>query len=285
MTAPTLSPRSLLARELAGSEAELDLARACLLVAKEEYPQLCVELYQARLDQIAEEVKDRLANETAPVVVLDELISTLFRRRRFKGNRDAYYDPRNSFLNDVLDRSVGIPLTLGIVVLEVSWRLGLPVEGVSFPGHFLVRYRGEDVNLLIDPFDEGRIRFEDQAQELLDRVYGGLVRVQAEFMRRAGKRDMLARLLTNLKGVYLKVNDHRRALAAVERLLLVTPGAPGELRTRGLLLARLGRPVESAHQLEEYLRASPHAADAARLMRLIRDQRAGTDISDTLESM
>ena len=150
----------------------MNLARAALLVAQEEYPQLSVDLYLARLEQVAEEVKDRLANETAPLVVLDEVIRTLFGRRKFSGNRDAYHDPRNSFLNDVLDRGTGIPLTLGIVLLEVGWRLGLPLEGVNFPGNFLVRYLGSQIRLLIDPFDEGKVRFEDQAQELLDQGYG-----------------------------------------------------------------------------------------------------------------
>ncbi|MGB1780385.1 MAG: transglutaminase family protein, partial [Longimicrobiales bacterium] len=139
MSAPQRSPRHRLADELAGSDVELDLGRASLLIAAEEYPQLCVDLYLARLDQVAEEVKDRLANETAPLIVLEDLLKTLFERRKFRGNRKAYYDPRNSFLNDVLDRGAGIPLTLGIVLLEIGWRLQLPLEGVNFPGHFLVR--------------------------------------------------------------------------------------------------------------------------------------------------
>ena len=201
MSAPAVSPRRRLAEELARSEAEMNLARAALLIAKEEYPQLPIDLYLARLDQVAEEVKDRLANENAPLVVLNELLDTLYVRRGLSGNRGAYYDPRNSFLNDVLDRGLGIPLTLGIVVLETGWRLDLPVEGVNFPGHFLVRFRGDELALLVDPFDGGKIRFEDEAQELLDLVYGGVVRLQESFMRTAGKREMLMRLLTNLKGL------------------------------------------------------------------------------------
>ena len=172
----------------------MDLARAALLVAKEEYPQLSVDLYLARLDQVSEEVRDRLANETAPLIVLDELLKTLFGRRKFTGNREAYYDPRNFFLNDVLDRGVGIPLTLSIILLEIGWRLDLPLEGVNFPGHFLVRYAGDEVRLLIDPFDGGTMRFEDQAQELLDKAYGGMVSMRDAFLRAATKRDMLLRL-------------------------------------------------------------------------------------------
>jgi regulator of sirC expression with transglutaminase-like and TPR domain len=269
-----------LAEELARAEPDLDLARAALLIAREEYPQLSVELYLARLDQIAEEVKDRLADESAPLLVLQEMLDTLYRRRKFGANRKAYYDPRNSFLNDVLDRGVGIPLTLGMIVLEVGWRLGLPLEGVNFPGHFLIRHRGEALDLLVDPFDGGKIRFEDQAQELLDRAYGGVVRLQPSFVREATRRDMLVRLLTNLKGVYIRVHDHARALAAVERLLMLLPTAPLENRSRGILLARLGRREEAARQLEKYLRVAPGANDAARVEDMLRDLRAGRDPVD-----
>jgi len=270
---PAASPRQEFTFEVNRPKGEVDLARAALLVAKEEYPQLPVERYLGRLDQLAEEVKDRLDNETAPPVVLQELVATLYRRNGFRGNRKAYYDPRNSFLSDVLDRRTGIPLTLGMVVLEVGWRLGLPLEGVNFPGHFLVRHRGEGLHLLVDPFDRGRIRFEDQAQELLDRVYGGMVRVRDDFLRSASRRDMLVRLLTNLKGVYVNVHDHRRALAAVERILIIHPTAPAEIRDRGTLLARMGRTEEALEQLEWYLDYAPEASDAGRIRALVEELR------------
>ena len=275
MTAPQPSPRRLLADELSRSDPEMDLARAVLLVAKEEYPQLSVDLYLARLDQVAEEVKDRLANETASLIVLGEVIDTLYTRRKLSGNREAFYDPRNSFLNDVLDRGVGIPLTLGIVILEVSWRLGLPLEGVKFPGHFLVRYTGSEVRLLIDPFDGGRIRFEDDAQQFLDQGYGGMVSMREVFLRPSTKRDMLVRLLTNLKGIYTKSGDDRRSLAVVERLLMIMPTAPLVSRSRGMLLAKLGRHEEAARQLEAYLRVSPTADDTYNVQKLVRELRGG----------
>lgn len=275
LSTPQRSARHRLADELARSEAELDLGRAALLIAKEEYPQLSVDLYLARLDQVAEEVQDRLANETAPLVVMDELIQTLYRRRKFAGNRAAYYDPRNSFLNDVLDRGVGIPLTLGIVLMEIGWRLGLPLEGVNFPGHFLVRYAGTEVRLLIDPFDDGKIRFEDEAQQILDQAYGGMVSMRDDFLRATTKRDMLVRLLTNLKGIYTKIGDDRRALAVVERLLMISPTAPMESRSRGLLLARLGRHEEAARQLEAYLRVMPSADDRRDVQEMVNQLRSG----------
>ncbi len=284
MRAPARSARGLLSEAVQKSERDLELGRAVLLIAQEEYPQLPVERYMMRFDALAEATKDRLDDETAGPVVLQELIRTLYEREGFRGNKDAYHDPRNSFLNDVLDRRLGIPLTLGIILLEVGWRLELPLEGVNFPGHFLIRYRGASQNLLIDPFDNGRIRFEDEAQELLDQVYGGMVRMQDAFLRSATKRDMIHRLLVNLKGLYVNVRDDERALAVVERLLLLRPDSPGERRDRGMLLVKLGRSSEAKEQLRRYLEFAPQAADAPRIRSLVRRlEREGDAGSPELE--
>ncbi len=142
MDVPVSSTRSRLAEALSRSERDFQLGLAALYVAQEEYPQLPVERYMLRLDALAESVKDRLDNETAPLVVMREVIRTLFEQERLLGNKESYHDPRNSFLNDVLDRQLGNPVALSIILLEVGWRLDLPLEGVNFPGHFLVRYRG-----------------------------------------------------------------------------------------------------------------------------------------------
>jgi regulator of sirC expression with transglutaminase-like and TPR domain len=269
-----IPPRRAFAREVDQASEQVDLARAALLVAKEEYPQLSIERHLGRLDQLAEEVRDRIGNEGAALIVFQEVLRTLYQRNGFRGNREAYYDPRNSFLSDVLDRRKGVPLTLGIVVLEVGWRLGLPLEGVNFPGHFLVRFPGSVIRLLVDPFEGGRIWFEDQAQELLDRVYGGMVRVRPRFLKAAGKREMLVRLLANLKGIYLNVQDNDRALAAIERILVIHPTAAGQIRDRGTLLARMGRPGEALEQLEWYLDYAPGASDARRIRTLVEELKA-----------
>ena len=265
------TPRLRLAEMVTRPDSQIELATGALLIAAEEYPQLQVAPYLRRLDLLAERVHDRLSGETAPVIVLEQLGRVLFQEEGFQGNADAYYDPRNSFLNDVLDRQLGIPITLGIVMLEVGWRVGLPLCGVNFPGHFLVRYEGEVARLLIDPFDRGHVRWEDDGQSLLDRVYGGMVRMRDEFLRPATRTDILARVLTNLKGIYLNARDDERALAAIDRILMLRPFAAVELRDRGLLLARVGRKDEAVAELERYLDFSPAAPDAQRVRTLIQD--------------
>jgi len=280
MTAPAPSVRHEFAREVGQANELMNLARAALLVAKEEYPGLSVEPYLLRLDAMAEEVRDRLAGETAPPIVLSEVIEVLFQRHGLRGNRERYYDPRNSFLNDVMDRGVGIPLTLGILVLEVGWRVGLEVEGVNFPRHFLVRAPGQAKDLLVDPFRNGKIRFPDEAQELLDQHFGGGVRLQPTHLNRASKRDMIVRLLLNLKAIYRKSGDDARALAAVERILVIHPTSPSEIRDRGYLLARLGRNDEAVVQLKTYLTFVPSAGDADDVEALVREIRDSSDPLD-----
>lgn len=274
MSVPARSARARFADVVAVTQPEIDLALAALLVAAEEYPQLAPEPYLRRLDELAERVRDRLWDETAPIVMVQEASRVLFEEEGFRGNRMEYYDPRNSFLNDVIDRRMGIPITLSIVYLEVGWRLGLPVHGVNFPGHFLVRYAGEAVQLLVDPFQSGMVRFEDEAQDLLDHVYGGSVRMKSEFLRMADRRDILVRLLANLKSNYLNRRDDVRALAAIERILLVRPDSADDERDRGIVLTRLGREGEAAEALERYLTLVPDAPDTARV-RLLLDQLEG----------
>lgn len=275
MSNPNPNARAAFAEAISGPDEEINLALAALLVVQDAYPQLPVSLYLGRLDALADRVQDRLGSETLPLIVLHDMLRTLFEEEGFQGNREAYYDPRNSFLNDVLDRKLGIPLSLGIVTLEVGWRLGLKMTGVNFPGHFLLRFEGEALSLLIDPFDGGRLFFEEDAQALLDRAYGGMVRIRPEFMKTARRRDMLVRLLTNLKGIYLNVREPARALAVVDHILLIHPTAPAEIRDRGTLLARLGRTDEAIEQLEWYLGAVPEAADGPRIQALVDGLRGG----------
>jgi regulator of sirC expression with transglutaminase-like and TPR domain len=271
LSVPAPAARSRFAAMVGLPDEAIDLASAALLIAAEEYPQLVIEPYLRRLDLLAERVRDRLSDETAPVVVLQDVSRVLFVEEGFHGNQEDYFDPRNFFLNDVLDRRVGIPITLSIIYLEVGWRLGLQLEGVNFPAHFMVRYCGEALRLLIDPFQTGVVRFEDEAQELLDHAYGGGVELRPEFLRPASRKDILVRLLSNLKSIYLNHQDDVRALNTIERILLIRPESHDDVRDRGMTLVRLGREAEAIPLLREYLQRAPTAADAPSV-RLLLDQ-------------
>ena len=270
MNKPMPSPRTRFAALMQSPDEELDLAAAALLVSAEEYPQLPVAMYLQRLDQLAERVRDRLGEESAPLIVLQEMSRVLTEEEGFRGDVQNYYDPRNCHLNDVLDRRLGIPITLGIVWLEVGWRLGLPLGGVNFPGHFLLRYEGESMRVLVDPYYGGKLRFEGEMQGLLDQAYGGGVPFDSRFLRTATKEDIVIRLLSNLKTIHLNhVHDEFRALAAIERILLIRPDAIDEVRDRGMLLARIGRNAEALPDLQRYLETAPEADDANRIRLLI----------------
>lgn len=253
--------RGRFAREVVRREAEIDLARAALALASEDDPGCDVEASLAALGRMGEEAGAQVrAYAGAPVVALNHY---LFEELGFAGNRGDYNDPRNSFLNRVVERRTGLPITLSVVYMEVGRRAGLSVEGVGFPGHFIVRVRGrvDDPPVLVDPFNREIIN-EDDCQHRLDEIYGGQVPLTAEHLRAASKRDILVRMLTNLKGVYAQAQLYRRALAAVERILLVAPHAVSERRDRGLLLAQLDRLHEAAADVQAYLRLNENAPDA-----------------------
>jgi regulator of sirC expression with transglutaminase-like and TPR domain len=224
---------SLTARE------PVPLARGALLIAKEEYPDLDVEKY---LDQIAE-----LTAEAEPIVQAGsdtiekvQLLSEfLYARKGFDGNRDAFGDPRNSFLNDVLERRVGIPITLAVLYIEIGRRLGLNLFGVSFPAHFLVKAVDERGELIIDPFNSGSILGLDEIKARLTQIYGQPVELNPAMLKSVGARQILGRMLRNLKNIYASGADWPRSLAALDRILLLEPRAVDELLERAVVYERL----------------------------------------------
>ncbi|MEK7840950.1 MAG: transglutaminase-like domain-containing protein, partial [Pseudomonadota bacterium] len=189
------------------ADQDLSLAEAALLLAKDEYPGLDVDAYLARLDELATRVRVRLpegANIEDTLVTMNQI---LFDELGFAGNVDDYYDPRNSFLNDVLDRKLGIPITLSILYMDIASRLGLELEGVSFPGHFLVKFSTEEGDVVLDPFSGGTPLTEEDLVERLEEasgneMIGGLS--LNELLEATDKRDILVRMLRNLKGIYLR---------------------------------------------------------------------------------
>ena len=268
--APRLSVRERLVARLQDLEGPGALAEAALLIAAEEYPALDVAAWLARLDALGARARERVpprgdADQTAAA-----LTRLLVEDYGLRGNDADYYDPRNSFLNEVLERRLGIPLTLSLVYMDVGARAGVAVRGVGLPGHFVVRLeRGETVRLL-DPFNGGRPLDEANCRRLVERLGGGRLRFEPAHLRAVSARAILIRMLANLKGVYTALGDWRRARGAVDRILLLAPEAVGELRDRGLLSARLGEPVAAIGDWEAYLRRVPDAKDAATVRRHLR---------------
>jgi len=261
-TAMTDSAQGAFARALARPEAELDLGRAALLIARAEYPHLDVEHYLRRLDALAESIRGEVAMEAAPRRRVGVLSRFLFLSEGFRGNAEHYFDPRNSFLNEVLDRKLGIPITLSTVYLEVARRLYLPITGVGFPGHFLVKYVLSDGEILIDPFHRGAILTQADCHRRLKEMTDGSVTLQPEHLRSVTKRQILARLLTNLKQIYLRARNFPKALRTLDLLLLANPDEAAEVRDRGLLLSQAGRLGDALRDMEQYLTMAPKAEDA-----------------------
>jgi regulator of sirC expression with transglutaminase-like and TPR domain len=254
---------------MARDEAEIDLARACLMIAQDAYPGLDVEGYLGEIERLAARLRGRLAQVRDAEERVVELNHFLFGELGYSGNADDYYDPRNSYLNEVLDRRTGIPLTLSVLYLEVGRRIGLALEGVSFPGHFLVRLPLRGAMLVLDPFSGGEPQSEADLRARLRRVIPegatGPVPVQElpldQFLEPAGKRQILARLLRNLKGIYREADKPERLLEVLNRMLMVAPEAHGELRERGLVYQRLECYRAALKDLSDYSTLEPDAAD------------------------
>lgn len=247
--------------ELSG--VELPLAEGALLIAAEEYPALDIPSYLAALDHLADEARSRIHLGADPAAAAGALCEFLFWEADFRGNPQSYDDPRNSFLNEVLDRRRGIPVTLAVVHLEVGWRLRLPLYGVGMPAHFLVGCETRGEPFFVDAFHGAGLTASGCAH-LFERMTGGSVPFRKEYLAPAPARDILVRILRNLKGIYLRREDLDRAAAAVERILLLAPHLIGDVRDLGLIRYRQGKLVDARRLLERYLLAVPKdAADRA----------------------
>ncbi|HWP35137.1 MAG TPA: transglutaminase-like domain-containing protein [Thermodesulfobacteriota bacterium] len=257
-------------------DAEIDLAEAALVVAQEEYPDLDVKAYLRRLEELGDGARSRVGAAAivargglGPRDVVERLSRYLYDECGFRGNREAYYDPRNSYLNEVLDRRTGIPITLALVYIEVGRRVGLPLVGIGFPGHFLVGCDAPGGRLLIDPFDRGSLLTEADCAAMLSRLHGHPVPLARHLLAPVGPRLFLVRMLRNLKAIYLERDDLARALAAVERILLLLPDAAEERRDRGLIHLKRQAFSLAAADLDAYLAARPQAADREQVARYL----------------
>jgi regulator of sirC expression with transglutaminase-like and TPR domain len=221
------------------------------------------------LDRMADALRQQLPKDRYPLKIIQAINGYLFTELNFRGNSIAYYDPRNSFLNEVLERRVGIPLTLSLVYLELAQRVGFPMAGVSMPGHFLIRPTVAGMDLLVDPFHQGEILFEHDCKNRLKQMFGDTAQLEPHHLAPITPTTFLVRMLTNLKLIYLQNRDVPKALEAINRILLIYPEAVGEWRDRGLIQYQQGLLDQALLDLERYLYQHPDAADAFEIRRVI----------------
>ena len=256
----------------------LPLLGTALLIARDEYPSLDPAQYDAMAQAHADGLRDEVAAIDSPPLKMHAVNQRLFDEIGYSGNHDEYYDPRNSYLNEVFDRRLGNPISLAMVQMEVARRLGLPLDGVSFPGHFLVRLPVDDGVLVMDPFNRGRPLDEDELRRRARPHLGGEMpddEALYQILHPASHRAMLTRMLRNLHGVYSDQDDWERAVRCSDRILRLSPDNAEALRDRGLGYFKLGHRLGARADIARYLQLHPQAADAGSLRERLVDLSAG----------
>ena len=246
------------------SDSDIRLADAALWIAKSQYPELDVQGYLDRLDDWGEQVRMRSGDTASAEEIVLTLNYFLFQELEFRANESDYYDPRNSYFNEVMDRKLGIPITLSMVYLEIGRRAGLPLEGVSFPGHYLVKFSLEHGEVVLDPYLGGISLEESDLEEMLLQTYGDsgdhrpLIN---QLLEVATARETVVRLLRNLKSIYMRRDDFYGALPTVDLILMAQPDLSGEMRDRGLVYQKLDCFRAAFASYQEYLDMDPNAED------------------------
>jgi len=249
-------------RAVSGPDDRVDLACAVLEIARDDYPDLDVAGYLRRIDQIAVHVMERLGSEKTVYHRIAALNSVMFEEHGFHGNRRNYYDPKNSFLNEVIERKMGIPISLSVLYMEVAQRTGLPLYGVSFPGHFLVKYSDDRERIVIDPFNAGEVKSRESLGQLLESLYGGKVTLVDDFLEPVTKKQIIRRMLNNLKMIYLQEKNFLKTLAVLQRLVVLDPSSAEDIRDRGSVYLKLECFQYALADFESYLGLVPYAKDA-----------------------
>jgi regulator of sirC expression with transglutaminase-like and TPR domain len=258
-------------------EERIDVATGAALIARDAYAGLDLDRLSARLDEIAAPLVARDVASASLEQQVQMVSSHLYEDLGFRGNEQDYYDPKNSLLPDVLERRLGIPITLALVYCEVARRAGVRARGVSFPGHFLVRVDAidsEDAPVAVDPFFGGRRLDGPGLQKLLERAAPAQKLVIAEHLAPASPKTMLVRMLINLKWIYATRGDFARALLALDRIICLTPDSVPALRERGLLAVRLGAVEAARADLSRLLELVPQAPDASTIRKQLDELRA-----------
>ena len=254
-------------QEIASSPDEgIDLAEAALTIAAEAYRDLDIPHYLARIDGLGATLRQRLRRDISATETIIALNHYLFDELGFSGNAADYYDPRNSYLNDVLERRLGIPITLSILYIEIGQRVGLALRGVSFPGHFLVKCTLRDGAVVLDPYSRGASLGIDDLRERIRTIQGGAAEASDDDLRRmlaaAGKKEILARVLRNLKAIHRQKGELELALSATTRIIALDGRGAEEYRDRAAIYHQLECFRAALSDYESYLEMRPRAGDA-----------------------
>lgn len=249
-------------QEINRPDEKIDLAKASLYFAQAEYPNLDVQKYLNVLDAIASEIKLQLPAELYPLKVIKTINYHLFDCLGFQGDQQNYYDPDNSFLNQVIERKTGIPITLSVVYLAIAQRIDFPMVGVGMPGHFLIRPEFEGAEIFIDSFNRGEILFKQDCQEKLTEIYQQQIELEPSLLAPVSNKQILVRMLNNLKLIYLHRRELDKALANMSAIIKLFPENAVEIRDRGLLYYQIRRWREAVVDLEYFLEIAPQSEDA-----------------------
>jgi regulator of sirC expression with transglutaminase-like and TPR domain len=273
LTHPAFARRRF--REIAGlPEPELDLVEASLVIALEDDPGLKIDLYLEQVNEWSGAIRERLEGSREVERIVESMNRLLFEEEGFRGEDEDYYDPRSALLNATLDKHAGLPIALSILYIEISRRVGIEATGVSLPGRFLVKFSGAFGQIVVDPFDGGRVLSTIELQKLLDAIYGGGVRLREHHLRSFSSKEILARELAHLKSAYLARHDLPRAAASVERLLILDGNDPYELHDRATIAVQMHAYRQAIECFERYLALTPHADDVSRVREQIAYLRA-----------
>jgi regulator of sirC expression with transglutaminase-like and TPR domain len=248
-------------------DAPLDVAEIALELARDEYPDLDVEAYLNEIAGMAHETKAHLKGNLEARV--SGLCRYLFHEMGFRGNQQSYYDPRNSYFNEVLDRRIGLPITLSVVAMAVGARAGLEVVGVGLPGHFVAKAVAGRRQVLFDPFHGGRLLTADDCERLVIQATGMPFKATASHLKAIPLGLLVLRMLNNLKGIYVRAGDFTRAVRTIERIRQLTPDDPLQQRDLGASLLQAGQPGRAIDCLSAYLSTSPPAEDAEAVRQLL----------------
>jgi regulator of sirC expression with transglutaminase-like and TPR domain len=256
-------------RRLAAGEQPVDLARIALEIAADAYPGLEIDDYLGRLAELAERVRPRCPRGAGVRDILGQINWVLYVEEELRGNQEEYYDPRNSYLNEVLDRRLGIPITLSIVYWAVAERLKLTVAGVNFPSHFMLRVEDKERTWFVDPFHSGSVMSREMCRRRLAEILQQPVELDDAMVAPCPAATVVTRMLRNLKTIYLRGEDVPAVLPVQRRLAALNPRDGDEVRDLGVICLKAERPGEAVDPLEAFLKAAPSDAQAAEITMLL----------------